>query len=79
MVARSGRLGPNPQVTPQVTLQVIEILRAAIAPRTRAELQRAAGLTLLEVGLPEMTIAGKPRSSRQRYRTTDAGRRILSE
>ena len=34
---------------------------------------------LLETGLLEMTIPSKPRSSRQRYRTTEAGKKVLSE
>jgi len=34
---------------------------------------------LPEAGLLEMTIPDKPRSSRQRYRTTTAGDRILAK
>jgi ATP-dependent DNA helicase RecG len=33
---------------------------------------------LLEEGLVEMTIPDKPRSSKQRYRLTDKGRRVLA-
>ncbi len=33
---------------------------------------------LLEAGLLEMTIPGKPRSSKQHYRITEAGRVALS-
>jgi ATP-dependent DNA helicase RecG len=34
---------------------------------------------LLDAGLLEMTIPDKPRSSRQRYRTTPVGTRLLRE
>jgi hypothetical protein len=33
----------------------------------------------MEAGLIEMTIPGKPRSSKQRYRTTDLGLTVLSQ
>ena len=80
-----------PQVTPQVTPQVVAILEAAQAPSNRSGLQEAAGLKdrehfrlaylepLLDAGWLEMTIPDKPRSSNQRYRTTDAGRQVLRE
>ena len=82
-------IGPAPQVTPQVTQQVLAILAAAEQPCTRNELQKAADLKdrehfrtaylepLLAARWLEMTIPDKPRSSKQRYQTTDAGRRIL--
>jgi ATP-dependent DNA helicase RecG len=34
---------------------------------------------LLDAGLLEMTIPDKPRSSKQRYRTTMAGRQVLDK
>ena len=79
------------QVTPQVTPQVIAVLEAAQTARTRRELQRAVGLRdrehfrktylepLLAAGWLEMTIPDKPRSSKQRYRTTDLGRKVLAQ
>ena len=63
----------------------------ALLEQKRAELQEAAGLKdrehfrkshlepLLDAGLLEMTIPDKPTSSRQRYRTTESGARVLSE
>ncbi|MFO7906114.1 MAG: ATP-binding protein [Planctomycetota bacterium] len=78
-----------PEVTPEATPQVLAILAAAERPSTRSELQQAAGLKdrehfrvahlepLLAARWLEMTIPDKPRSPKQRYRTTEAGRRIL--
>jgi ATP-dependent DNA helicase RecG len=34
---------------------------------------------LVQAGWLEMTIPDKPRSSKQRYRTTDAGKQALAE
>jgi hypothetical protein len=80
-------IGPTPQVTPQV----VAIMKAAESFRSRSELQDAAGLKdrehfrgaylepLLAAGWIEMGIPDKPRSSKQRYRTTAAGKRILEE
>jgi ATP-dependent DNA helicase RecG len=94
-----AQIGPTPQVAPHVTPQVepqvapqaVAVLRAAVSPRTRAELQDAAGLKdrkhfrtayldpLVEAGLLSMTIPDKPRSSQQRYQTTEAGARLIEE
>ena len=75
----------TPHETPQVTPQVTAVLDAARVPRSRAELQAAAGLAdreyfrkayleaLLHVGWIERTIPEKPRCRLQRYRTTEAG------
>ena len=77
------------QVTGQVTAQVARILEAAKTPRTREELQDAAGIShrehfriayllpLLSAGWLERTIPDKPRSRMQRYRTTAAGREVI--
>lgn len=95
VVTFQAPIGPdrpkNPQVTPQVTPQVVAILEAAQAASSRSGLQEAAGLKdrehfrlgylepLLDAGWLEMTIPDKPRSSKQRYRTTDTGRQVLRE
>ncbi|MEX0599662.1 MAG: ATP-binding protein, partial [Rhodothermales bacterium] len=67
----------------------VQVLEAAQDPRSMADLMELFGRTsrtkfrdqvvrpLLEAGLLEMTIPDKPRSSKQRYRITDAGRRAL--
>ena len=77
------------QVTMQVTTQVVAILKAARKPRSRSELQKAAGLKnrehfrkaylepLLAAGWLEMTVPEKPRSRHQRYRTTERGNAAL--
>jgi len=79
----------TPHVTPQVTPQVIALLEAAGDPHAREELQRILRLKdrmnfqkaylepLLAAGWLEMTIAVKPRSRLQRYRTTAAGQGTL--
>ena len=86
-------LGPEvtPHVTPHVTPLVLAVLSAAESPKSRSELQDAAGLKdrkhlriavlepLLEAGWLEMTISDKPRISKQRYGTTEAGKRALAQ
>ena len=79
------------QVTGQVTGQVEQLLVVCKGELSRTQLQEALGLThrdhftsaylkpSLAAGLIEMTIPDKPRSSKQRYRLTDKGRRWLAE
>jgi ATP-dependent DNA helicase RecG len=81
----------TPHVTPQVTPQVLAVLGEARKAGSRNELMEAAGLRdrehfrsaylepLLDAGWLEMTIPDKPRSPKQRYRTTEAGKRVLAE
>ena len=79
------------QVTEQVTEQVAIMLQAACEPSSLKELQSAVGLKhrphfinaylepLLAAKWLEMTIPDKPRSPKQRYRTTDLGRKVLAQ
>jgi ATP-dependent DNA helicase RecG len=90
-IARKITSQVTPQVTPQATPQVVAVLEAAQTARNREELQRAVGLRdrehfrktylepLLVAGWLEMTIPDKPRSSKQGYRTTDLGRKVLDQ
>ena len=68
----------------------VQVLEEARVPRPIAQLMRTCGRAdrtkfrdqvvrpLLDGGLLEMTIPDKPTSSRQRYRTTPAGERVLA-
>jgi len=68
-----------------------QVLALAATPRSLLELMEPSGRVnrtkfrdqvvgpLLEAGLLEMTIPGKPRSPRQQYRATPAGTRVLEE
>jgi len=79
-----------PRKHPASTPQVLVILNAAaLGEKTREELQAAAEIkdrehfrkqyleALLSTDLLERTIPDKPRSPKQRYRTTAAGRAVL--
>jgi len=69
----------------------VQILDFARSPRALLELMELAGRSnrtkfreqvvrpLLEAGWLEMTIPDKPRSSKQRYKTTPAGAKALEE
>ena len=77
----------TPEVTQEVTPEV-RLLLVFTGEMTRQQLKEALGLKddehfrksyllpALEAELVEMTIPGKPRSSRQKYRLTDKGRQV---
>src|SRR5690606_2634452 len=77
------------QVTAQVTAQVGELLARIDGEMTRRAIQDALGLAhrgnfrkvylapALDLGVIEMTLPDKPRSSNQRYRLTALGRQWL--
>jgi REP element-mobilizing transposase RayT len=81
---------PAGEVAPEVAPEV-RLLKAFSGEMTRQSLQTALGLKddehfrktyllpALQAGHIEMTIPDKPRSSKQRYRLTDKGRRWLKD
>ncbi|AVR46482.1 transcriptional regulator [Christiangramia fulva] len=81
----------SPQVTPQVTPQVQELLNVINGEVSRTELQNSLGLSdrknfrinylnpALEEGFVELTIPDKPKSSKQKYRLTEKGRKARQE
>lgn len=90
--SESGGPPSTPQVPPKYppsTPQVLAVLAKAKGGATREEMQRVAELRdrkhfreqilrpLVQAALIELTIPDKPRSSKQRYRLTDAGRAYL--
>jgi len=90
-IARKITPEVTPQATPQATPQVVAVLKAARTASSREELQKAVDLkdrrhfrkayldSLLGAGWLEMMIPEKPRSPKQRYRTTDLGRKMLDQ
>lgn len=81
----------TPHVAPQVTPQVERLLWVVKGEVDRGTLQEAVGLKArknfrqiylapaIDAGLIEMTIPDKPRSSKQKYRLTEMGRKVLKE
>ena len=80
--------------TPEVALEVtpeVRLISVLTGEMTRQQLKEALGLKddehfrkayllpALDVGLIEMTIPDKPRSSKQKYRLTDKGRQRLAQ
>jgi ATP-dependent DNA helicase RecG len=75
-----------PQVTPQVTPQVRaliesfegemprDVLMSQLSLKDREHFRKEYLIPALEAGLIEMTIPDKPKSSKQKYRLTEAGR-----
>ncbi len=73
----------------EVTGEVIKLLDVCRSEKSRMQMQKALGLKAeenfrklylepaLKVGIIEMTIPDKPRSSRQKYRLTEKGRELL--
>ncbi len=77
-----------PHVTPHVTPQVEKLLMVLLEEHSRTEIQEKLGLTdtknfknnylhpALDIGLIEMTLPYKPRSSKQKYRLTAKGKEL---
>lgn len=93
VVAGAGGLVPGGhQAGAKVALSPYQaqVLDLAYVPRALADLMAPSGRTdrtkfrdqilrpLLDAGLIEMTIPGKPRSSKQQYRITEAGRQAVT-
>ncbi|ABK19532.1 Fic family protein [Syntrophobacter fumaroxidans] len=75
-----------PEVTPEVRLLSVltsemtrQQLKKALALKDDEHFRKAYLLPALEAGLVEMTIPDKPRSSKQKYRLTDKGRRVMAQ
>ena len=77
------------QVAGQVPVEVMKLLETVAGEMTRTQIQAALQLRgranfedrylkpALGLGLVELTIPDKPKSSKQRYRLSEAGKRVL--
>jgi ATP-dependent DNA helicase RecG len=59
--------------------QSISLLMEVCGRSDRTKFREQVLRPLLEAGLVEMTVPDKPRSSKQQYRLTDAGRQVLEQ
>ena len=88
---KQGAESIAPKVTGEVTGEVLRLLKVMTGELKRSEIQEKLSLKhedyfrekylipALEAGLIEMTIPDKPRSSKQRYRLTEAGRLLINQ
>lgn len=73
------------EVTPEVRLVSVlagemtrQQLKEALGMKDDEHFRKSYPLPALDVGLTEMTIPDKPRSSKQKYRLTDKGRQVMA-
>lgn len=90
-MAGQGSPEVTPEATPEVTPEVKKMLGIMSGEMTRAEIMDHLGLkdekhfrehyqqTGIALGVIEMTLPDKPRSSKQKYRLTAKGREILEK
>ncbi len=78
--------GSTPEVTPEVALLAVlkgeldrRALQDALGLKSEEHFRKAYLLPALKSGLIEMTFPDKPRSSKQRYRITPRGKRVLKK
>jgi len=90
-IGPTADMGPPLGTKSALSRHQVQVLKASVEPHRIAELMELCGRSdrtkfrnhvlrpLLEAGLLEMTIQDKPRSSKQRYRATEAGRSVLEQ
>lgn len=79
VIEECERWGIEPPSFEVVTDSLWVTFPAVIGPGVQFKFRDQVIRPLLEAGYLEMTIPDKPRSSKQSYRTTEAGRRMIEE